>query len=85
MSDGRWKCSLERVGACDAMTAPIRQPRASRAARITQAEVARALKGALEAAGTKVERVEVEVGGITIRVVLAEAGAVAQSEKNDWD
>ena len=68
-----------------AVTAHARQPRASRAARITQAEVARVLKGALEAAGTKVERVEVEVGGITIRVVLAQAEGVAQSEKNDWD
>jgi hypothetical protein len=65
------------------MTAPIRQPRPSRAARFTQRDVARALKGAL-ACGVRVERVTIDRDG-RIDVVLAEAGTVAQSEPNDWD
>jgi hypothetical protein len=64
------------------MSAPIRQPRAGRAARVKQVDVARAIKGALAAAGAMVARVEVEVNGIVIRVVLSEAG-VAPSDDLD--
>ena len=59
------------------MSAPIPTPRASRAARVKQADVARAIKGAL-ATGLKVVAVEVAWDG-TIRLVLSETAAVPSS------
>jgi hypothetical protein len=68
------------------MSAPIRQPRPSRAARIKKRDVERLISAALAAAGDRAAKAEVEVDGIIIRVVLAtEAGAVAQSDQNEWD
>jgi hypothetical protein len=59
------------------MTAAIRQPRASRAARFTQADVARAIKGAL-AAGMRVAEAMVTRDG-DIRLVFVTAEGVAAS------
>ena len=58
------------------MTTPTRQ-RPSRAARFTQRDLVRAIKGAL-AAGMRVAEAMVTRDG-DIRLVFAEAGAVAQS------
>jgi hypothetical protein len=60
------------------MTAPTRQSRARRAARFTQADIARAIKGAA-AAGVLVQQVTIDQDG-RISVVLAGTQSVAPSD-----
>jgi hypothetical protein len=65
------------------MTIAVRAPRSSRAARFTQADIARAIKGAL-AAGMRVAEAMVTKDG-EIRLIFVAAEGVARLPKNDWD
>jgi hypothetical protein len=64
------------------MSAAVRTPRSSRAARFTQPDIARALKGAL-AAGMRVAEALVTRDG-DIRLVFVTADG-APSSRNEWD
>jgi hypothetical protein len=65
------------------MTIAARAPRARRAAPFTQRDLVRALKAAL-AAGLQVAEVLVARDG-DIRLIFSSPGAVAQSDRNEWD
>jgi len=66
----------------EVMTLAVRAPRSSRAARFTQADIARAIKGAL-AAGMRVAEVLLTRDG-DIRLVFVTAEG-APSSRNEWD
>ena len=65
------------------MSGTARQSRAGRAARFTQRDIVRAIKGAV-AAGMRVAEAMVTRDG-DIRLVFVTAEGVAPSPKNDWD
>jgi hypothetical protein len=65
------------------MSGATRQSRPSRAARFTQADIGRAIKGAV-AAGMRVAEAMVTRDG-DIRLIFSIPGDVAQSGRNDWD